>query len=43
MPTLKAPRGTRDILPAERATWVRLERTATELAARYGYRQIETP
>ena len=43
MPSFKAPRGTRDILPAERATWARLERTATELAARYGYREIETP
>jgi histidyl-tRNA synthetase len=43
MPTFKAPRGTRDILPAERATWSRLQRTAAELAARYGYREIETP
>ena len=43
MPTFKAPRGTRDLLPAERATWARLERTAADLAARYGYREIETP
>ena len=43
MPSFKAPRGTRDILPAERATWSRLERTAADLAARYGYREIETP
>ena len=43
MPTFRAPRGTRDLLPAERPTWVRLEALATELAARYGYRQIETP
>ena len=43
MPSFKAPRGTRDILPAERATWTRLERTAADLAARYGYREIETP
>ena len=43
MPTFKAPRGTRDVLPAERATWARLERTAADLAARYGYREIETP
>ena len=43
MPSFKAPRGTRDILPAERATWARLERAAAELAARYGYREIETP
>src|SRR6266508_4051337 len=39
----QAPRGTRDILPAERPLWSRLERIATELAARYGYREIETP
>ena len=43
MPSFKAPRGTRDILPAERATWSRLEETAADLAARYGYREIETP
>jgi histidyl-tRNA synthetase len=43
MPSFKAPRGTRDILPAERATWSRLEATAADLAARYGYREIETP
>ena len=43
MPSFKAPRGTRDILPAERVTWARLERTAADLAARYGYREIETP
>jgi histidyl-tRNA synthetase len=43
MPSFKAPRGTRDILPAERATWARLERTAADLAGRYGYREIETP
>ena len=43
MPSFKAPRGTRDILPAERPAWTRLERTAADLAARYGYREIETP
>jgi histidyl-tRNA synthetase len=43
MPTFRAPRGTRDLLPDERRTWSRLERLAIELAARYGYRQIETP
>src|SRR5262245_18490455 len=43
MPSFKAPRGTRDVLPAERATWSRLERTAVDLASRYGYREIETP
>ncbi len=43
MPTFKAPRGTRDLLPTERPTWNRLERIAADLAARYGYREIETP
>ena len=41
--SLRAPRGTRDLLPDERAAFARLERTALELAARYGYRVIETP
>jgi len=43
MPTFRAPRGTRDLLPDERPTWARLERLARDLAARYGYREIETP
>ncbi len=43
MPPLRAPRGTRDLLPTETPTWTRLERLAAELAARYGYRRIETP
>jgi histidyl-tRNA synthetase len=43
MPTYRAPRGTRDLLPDERQTWARLERLAAEIAARYGYREIETP
>jgi histidyl-tRNA synthetase len=43
MPTFRAPRGTRDVLPAERAGFIRLERIAADLAARYGYRPIETP
>jgi histidyl-tRNA synthetase len=43
MATFRAPRGTRDLLPAERPTWSKLERTATELATLYGYRGIETP
>ena len=43
MPTFKTPRGTRDLLPPETATWTRLERLAADLAARYGYRRIETP
>jgi len=43
MPTYRAPRGTRDLLPTETPTWTRLERLAAELATRYGYRRIETP
>ena len=43
MPQFRAPRGTRDLLPAERASYARLERIARELAARYGYREMETP
>ena len=43
MPTFRAPRGTHDLLPPERAGMARLERIGAELAARYGYRPIETP
>jgi len=43
MPTYRAPRGTRDLLPDERAAFRRLETIASTLARRYGYREIETP
>ena len=43
MPNFRAPRGTRDLLPDDRAVFDRLMRTATDLTARYGYRPIETP
>jgi histidyl-tRNA synthetase len=43
VPTFRAPRGTRDLLPPDTATWTRLERLGSELASRYGYRRIETP
>jgi histidyl-tRNA synthetase len=43
MPTFRAARGTRDLLPDETPTWTRLEGLAADLAARYGYRRIETP
>jgi histidyl-tRNA synthetase len=43
MPKLQAPRGTRDLLPAERVLFLRLEETARALAMRYGYAPIETP
>jgi histidyl-tRNA synthetase len=43
MPTFRAARGTRDLLPPERVGLARLERLAADLASRYGYRPIETP
>ena len=39
----QAPRGTRDLLPAQAAVFARLGALAADLAARYGYRPIETP
>ena len=43
MPTFRAPRGTRDLLPPERRALARLEQIATYLTRRYGYELIETP
>ena len=43
MPTYRAPRGTRDLLPDDRAVFDRLVRLAADLTHRYGYRPIETP
>ena len=43
MPTFRAARGTRDLLPDETPAWTRLERLAADLATRYGYGRIETP
>ncbi len=43
MPSFHAPRGTRDLLPAERASFDRLAGIASDLARRYGYAGIETP
>ena len=43
VPAFRAPRGTRDLLPAERIGLARLERIAVDLAMRYGYQPIETP
>ena len=39
----QAPRGTRDLLPAERAAFLRLEGIARGLTDRYGFLPIETP
>lgn len=41
--TLKTPRGTRDLLPAETALWRQVEAKAHAVFARYGYREIRTP
>ncbi len=43
MSAFRAPRGTRDLLPGDRVVWARLEAVARDLAARYGYHEIETP
>src|SRR6201996_1334431 len=43
MSTLKAVRGTRDLLPAETALWNRIEATARAVFARYNFGEIRTP
>lgn len=43
MPRYQAPRGTRDLLPNERAGFLHLEGIARSLAERYGFTPIETP
>ncbi len=43
MPKFQAPRGTRDLLPPERAVFLRLEDAARDLAMRYGFAPVETP
>ena len=42
MPAYRAPRGTRDLLPAERPAWRALADLARSLSDAYGYREIET-
>lgn len=41
--TLKAVRGTRDLLPPETALWNHVERVARSVFARYGFGEIRTP
>ena len=41
--TLKAVRGTRDLLPPETALWNRIEATARVVFARYNFGEIRTP
>ena len=43
MSTLKAVRGTRDLLPPETELWNRIEATARSVFARYGFGEIRTP
>jgi histidyl-tRNA synthetase len=43
MTTLKAVRGTRDLLPTETALWNRIEATARRVFARYNFGEIRTP
>jgi histidyl-tRNA synthetase len=43
MPKYQAPRGTRDLLPADMAGFRRLEDAARRLSALYGYAPIEVP
>jgi len=40
---IAAPRGTRDVLAEEAATWNRLEAVARDLSTRYDFDRIETP
>ena len=40
---IKAARGVRDILPAERAAFVAVERAARDRARRFGYQEVELP
>ena len=43
MTTLKAVRGTRDLLPPETSLWNRIEATARDVFARYNFGEIRTP
>lgn len=43
MATIKAVRGTRDLLPPETELWNRVEATARSIFARYGFGEIRTP
>ena len=43
MATLKAVRGTRDLLPPETMLWNQVEATARAVFARYGFGEIRTP
>ncbi|HWF43365.1 MAG TPA: hypothetical protein VG537_01865, partial [Candidatus Kapabacteria bacterium] len=40
---IQAPRGTKDILPAETAKWRAVEQAVHEVGRLYGYGEIRTP
>ncbi len=40
---ISAPKGTRDILPAEIGSWQRAERIFADVCSRYGYQEIRLP
>src|ERR1700761_1705875 len=42
-PTIKAVRGTRDLLPDQTPLWNHVESTARAIFARYGFGEIRTP
>src|SRR5579859_5224482 len=42
-PTIKAVRGTRDLLPDQTPLWNHVESTARAVFARYGFGEIRTP
>jgi len=39
----KAPKGTKDVLPAQSSKWHYVESVARDICARFGYREIRTP
>lgn len=41
--SLQAPRGTRDLLPAETARWAAVESVLRDVFARFGYGELRTP
>ena len=43
MPSMKAPKGTRDILPPETSAWQRVETAYASLCGRFGYSEIRIP
>jgi histidyl-tRNA synthetase len=42
-PPIRAARGVRDVLPAERAAHAVVERAAHDMARRFGYQEVEVP